>query len=269
MRVEESTEHVPFTFPVRTHTLRVVVAIALLVSTAGCLHFGEPRGEPYTPYEPSVQQRLDSRDVPETHPNATLQDTETVEYWIVAYVNHERVEDGVEPLVWSPRLAQVADYRSYDMWNRDYFAHRYNGTPVYLHTLEHFKFTEGQETAENIASVAYGRWTNNVSGPGTATYRDPKEFARALVRGWMNSGGHRWALMHGDYTVTGVGVYGEPDGNTKATQLFADRERFDEAVNANTTDEFRVPIADEDPMKDETGVEPYPERLGANTPDDE
>ena len=253
----------------RGRTLTALVAVALLVSTVGCLHFGAPRGEPYTPYEPTVQRRLDSRSVPETHPNATLQDTETVEYWIVAYVNHERVESGVEPLVWSPRLAQIADYRSYDMGTRDYFSHIYNGVNMYSRGMDEFGYEYTPEGSENIASLPYGEWTGNISGPGTVTYDDPKEFARALVRGWMISGGHRWALMHGDYTVTGVGVYGEPDGSTKATQLFADRERFDEAVNANTTDRFRVPISDEDPMVNEAPIEAYPEHLGPNTPDDE
>ena len=216
-----------------------------------------------------MQQRLESRTVQETHPNATLQDTETVEYWIVAYVNHERVESGVEPLVWSPRLAQVADYRSYDMWKRDYFSHKYDGMTMYSRGVKEFEYLDIVDGSENLASLPYGKWTGNLSGPGTVTYDDPKEFARALVRGWMISGGHRWALMHGDYTVTGVGVYGEPNGSTKATQLFADRERFDEAVNANTTDQFRVPIADEDPMTDEASVEAYPEHLGPNTPNDE
>ncbi len=85
----------------------------------------------------------------------------------------------------------------------------------------------------------------------------------------MLSGEHRWAMMHGDYSVTGVGVYGEPDGSVKATQLFADREKFDRFVNANTTEKFRVPIAEEDPMEDESGLPPYPSRLGPNTPNDE
>lgn len=259
----------PSNLPVRGATVRVLLVVVLLVSTVGCLHFGEPRGEPYTPYEPDVQPRLDSRNVPETHPNATLQDTETVEYWIVAYVNHERVESGVEPLVWSPRLSQVADYRSYDMGKRDYFSHKHNGTVMYLDNMKMFGYDDRNDSAENIASKAYGKLTSNISGPGTVTYDDPKQFARALVRGWMISGGHRWALMHGDYTVTGVGVYGEPDGSTKSTQLFVDRERFDEAVNASTTEQFRVPIADEDPMTDESRIEAYPEHLGPNTPDDE
>ena len=253
----------------RGRTLTALVAVALLVSTVGCLHFGAPRGEPYTPYEPTVQRRLDSRSVPETHPNATLQDTETVEYWIVAYVNHERVESGVEPLVWSPRLAQIADYRSYDMGTRDYFSHSGPDGKGHVWWYKTFNFSYSSQAAENIASKSYDKLTINISGPGTVTYDDPKEFARALVRGWMISGGHRWALMHGDYTVTGVGVYGEPDGSTKATQLFADRERFDEAVNANTTDRFRVPISDEDPMVNEAPIEAYPEHLGPNTPDDE
>lgn len=253
----------------QTRFLTALLVLALSVTATGCLHLGEPRGHPPTPYEPEVQQRLESRDVPETHPNATLQDANIVEYWIVAFVNHERIESGKEPLVWSPRLAQVADYRSYDMWKRDYFSHiSPNGTDYTVY-LEDYQYNNWNDVAENIYGKGYKIRTSDPVENTDIIYKTPRGLARALVRGWMISGPHRWAMMHGDYSVTGVGVYGEPDGSTKATQLFADRERFDEAVDASTTEQFRVPIADEDPMEDETPLEPYPEHLGPNTPNDE
>lgn len=100
-----------------------LLLIILLITSSGCLRLGGERGHPPTEYEPEVQQRLNSQQVPESHSNATLQRTNKVEYLVVAYVNYERLESGREPLIWSPRLAQVADFRSYDMWNRDYFGH--------------------------------------------------------------------------------------------------------------------------------------------------
>lgn len=247
---------------------RLLFVVVFVLTSTGCLSLGPPIGEPVTPSEPSVQPRLDGRDVQETHPNATLQDSSTVEYWILAYVNHERVESGIEPLIWSPRLAQVADYRSFDMWESTYFSHVDPEGYRYTDHLREFNYSNWNHVAENIYGKGYRIDTSEPASREVAYYDTPKELARALVRGWMHSGSHRWALMHGDYAVTGVGVYGEPDGETTATQLFADREAFDDAVDANQTDEFRAPVADEDPLEDEAAVEPYPEHLGANTPND-
>lgn len=139
---------------------------------------------------------------------------------------------------------------------------------MYVQAAKRFQYSHISTSAENIASKPYGKKTQNMSHTGIVTYDDPKHFARALVRGWMISGAHRWALMNAEYTVTGVGVYGSPNGSTQATQLFANREKFDEFVNANTTDRFRVPIADEDPMEDESGMKAYPEDLDPNAPND-
>lgn len=246
----------------------LLVVLFVTVAITGCIHFGEPQSHPATPYEPEVQQRVESRDVPETHPNATLQDTETVEYWVVAYTNHERMESGLEPLVWSSRLAQIADYRSYDMYNRSYYGHYGPNGSGFTKWLKKFRFNSWSQSSENIHSLNYDKKEIGPDGE-TITYRQPQKLAQALVRGWMISGEHRWAMMHGDYSVIGVGVYGQPNGNVKATQLFSDREKFDRAVNANETDMFEVPIAEEDPMEDESDVENYPGRLGPNTPNDE
>lgn len=155
------------------------------------------------------------------------------------------------------------------MWERNYFSHIDPGGRSVTYYLKKYNYTTWSSISENIYGIGYRILTLNPCCEEAVRYDTPKTLARALVRGWMLSGEHRWALMHGDYSVTGVGVYGEPDGGVKATQLFADREKFDRFVDANTTEEFRVPIAEEDPMEDESDLPPYPSRLGPNTPNDE
>lgn len=247
--------------------IRGFLIAILLISATGCLYPGDKRGHPPTPYEPEVQQRIETREVPETHDNATLENPEAVEFWVVAFVNYERLESDREPLVRSPRLGQVADYRSYDMWNRSYFGHYDPDGDGFQKYLAEFEYSSYSSGSENIVSEGYKTKTIGPEKESVVTYEDPKRFAKALVQRWMISGEHRWALMHADYSVTGVGVYGEPSGEVKATHLFVDRERFDEAVDANTTDEFRVPVAEEDPLEDESGLENYPSHLGSNDDD--
>jgi len=93
---------------------------------------------------------------------------------------------GLDELKWDDQVAQVAYEHSKDMFENDYFSH---DSPTFG-TLSDRLETNNVEylsAAENIAS-------DYIDGP-------------AAVEGWLNSEGHRKALLEGNYSTLGVGVY--------------------------------------------------------------
>ncbi|MGR9048296.1 CAP domain-containing protein [Halobacillus faecis] len=119
---------------------------------------------------------------------------------VVALVNKEREERGLEPLQTHNRLSALANVKSQDMADKRYFSHT---SPTYgspFDMMDEFDFRY-QAAGENIA----------------AGQRTPEE----VVEGWMNSDGHRANILHEDFTHIGVG-YMEGEGPYKRywTQLF-------------------------------------------------
>ncbi|KGX88571.1 CAP domain-containing protein [Pontibacillus litoralis] len=100
--------------------------------------------------------------------------------------NHIRKRWKQSPLKWDEQVASVAFQHSKDMKQNNYFSHIAqdgNGLKERLEKGEVRYLSAG----ENIA----------------AQYPD----APAVVEGWLNSEGHREALLHESYTHLGVGVY--------------------------------------------------------------
>ncbi|MBN9654592.1 hypothetical protein J0K78_09980 [Halobacillus sp. GSS1] len=119
---------------------------------------------------------------------------------VVALVNKEREERGLEPLKTHNRLSALANVKSQDMADKRYFSHT---SPTYgspFEMMDEFDFRY-RAAGENIA----------------AGQRSPEE----VVEGWMNSDGHRANILHEDFTHIGVG-YMEGEGPYKRywTQLF-------------------------------------------------
>ncbi|WLR48745.1 CAP domain-containing protein [Halobacillus litoralis] len=103
---------------------------------------------------------------------------------VVALVNKEREERGLEPLQTHNRLSALANVKSQDMADKRYFSHT---SPTYgspFDMMDEFDFRY-QAAGENIA----------------AGQRTPEE----VVEGWMNSDGHRANILHEDFTHIGVG----------------------------------------------------------------
>jgi uncharacterized protein YkwD len=91
-----------------------------------------------------------------------------------------------DSLSWEDKVSEVAFLHSKDMAENQYFSHfsqNGNGLKERLDAKDVYYFAAG----ENIA----------------AQYVD----APAAVEGWLNSEGHREALLHNEYTHLGVGVY--------------------------------------------------------------
>ncbi|HIS28205.1 MAG TPA: CAP domain-containing protein [Candidatus Avamphibacillus intestinigallinarum] len=100
--------------------------------------------------------------------------------------NIMRTSHELNPLQWDEETSKVAFAHSKDMENNQYFSHYgLDGTGL--------KERLGKK---KIAYVAAGE---NIA----AQYPD----APAAMEGWLNSEGHRQALLNKDYTHLGVGVY--------------------------------------------------------------
>ncbi|SFM33200.1 CAP domain-containing protein [Salibacterium qingdaonense] len=119
---------------------------------------------------------------------------------VLTLVNEERTKRELEPLKMHNRLSGLADVKSQDMAENDYFSHT---SPTYgspFDMLKAFDFTY-RAAGENIA----------------AGQRSPEQ----VVEGWMNSEGHRANILHKDFTHMGVGyVEGSGPYQTYWTQLF-------------------------------------------------
>ncbi len=110
--------------------------------------------------------------------------TAAYEAEVVRLVNEERSKHGLAPLTQDWQLSRVARYKSQDMRDLGYFSHT---SPTYGSPFDMMRsFGISYRTAgENIAKG----------------YQSPE----AVVRGWMNSPGHRANILNSSYTHIGVG----------------------------------------------------------------
>lgn len=115
---------------------------------------------------------------------------------VIRLVNVLRGQYGLSSLTENWELSRVARYKSQDMHDEGYFSHT---SPTYGSPFTMIKnFGISYKTAgENIAMG----------------YKTPQE----VVRGWMNSSGHRANILGSGYTQIGVGYVA--DGNYW-TQMF-------------------------------------------------
>lgn len=124
---------------------------------------------------------------------------EAFEKEVVRLVNVERAKNGLQPLKENWELSRVARYKSMDMRDKGYFSHT---SPTYGSPFDMMKsFGISYSTAgENIAM-------------GQKTPAD-------VMKGWMNSPGHRQNILSPSYTEIGVGYAVNSKGSTYWTQMF-------------------------------------------------
>ncbi|GHG53888.1 CAP domain-containing protein [Streptomyces griseocarneus] len=118
---------------------------------------------------------------------------------VLALTNAERAAAGLPPLAADPRLAVAARDHSTDMARRDFYSHT---TP------------EGREPWDRAraAGAAHRAIGENIA----CGQRTPAE----VVRGWMNSPGHRANILTPGFTHLGVGYAPGGRAGTYWTQLF-------------------------------------------------
>ncbi|MEH6378639.1 CAP domain-containing protein [Streptomyces sp. KLMMK] len=118
---------------------------------------------------------------------------------VTALTNAERAAAGLRPLAADPRLAAAAQAHSDDMVARDFYAHT---SP------------EGSEPWDRARAAGCphpGIGENIACGQRSAA---------EVVRGWMNSPGHRANILKPDFAHIGVGYATGSRAGTYWTQLF-------------------------------------------------
>ncbi|HEY9577529.1 MAG TPA: S-layer homology domain-containing protein [Pseudobacillus sp.] len=125
-----------------------------------------------------------------------------IEKQILSLVNQERAQAGVKPLQYATDLAKVAQLKSEDMAKKNYFDHT---SPTYgspFKMMDQFGINYIY-AGENIAA-------------GYST-------AEAVMKGWMNSPGHRANILSADYAEMGIGIAKGGDYGIYYTQMFVKR----------------------------------------------
>jgi len=109
---------------------------------------------------------------------------------VIRLINMERVAVGLHPLAISPQLSMAARFHSQEMADLRFFSHRspHHGRGIYR--AEMFGH-------ENIQEHVWGVRENIFSGT-----RSPESVAQA----WMNSPGHRAAILESEYLTIGIGA---------------------------------------------------------------
>ncbi|RXY99390.1 hypothetical protein DMO16_06725 [Fictibacillus sp. S7] len=105
---------------------------------------------------------------------------------ILDLTNVIRKDHGLTPLKWDAKTAKVAYLHSREMARLDYFSHT---SPKAGDLSDRLK----------DGGVSYNEAGENIA----AQYTD----GLAAVGGWLNSQGHREAMLNENYTELGVGVY--------------------------------------------------------------
>jgi uncharacterized YkwD family protein/spore coat assembly protein SafA len=129
----------------------------------------------------------------------SIKSIKSVERQVIELTNQERQKAGLSPLQLDWQLSRVARYKSRDMRDTGYFAHR---SPQYGSPFDMMK----------SFNVQYSSAGENIAVGQTS----PEQ----VVREWMNSPGHRKNILNGTYTYIGVGYAKGGSYGTYWTQMF-------------------------------------------------
>lgn len=124
---------------------------------------------------------------------------------VVELTNFYRAQEGLQPLTLNTNLSSSAQSHSEDMAENDFFSHT---------------GSDGSKVRDRAISAGYeSTYVGQNIAAGFVT-------AEEVVRGWMNSTGHRENILNPNYQEIGIGYYdlendtGEINYNTYWTQDF-------------------------------------------------
>lgn len=124
------------------------------------------------------------------------------EFEIVRLINEERAKYNLQPLAIMPHYMQAARFKSQEMANLNYFAHK---SPVY---------SDGISDGRGAMAEFFGR--NMGSGECLASAGSP----HGAVTNWLNSTkGHRESLLSDTIGAVGIGYF-----NGRATAMFIGKD---------------------------------------------
>ena len=116
--------------------------------------------------------------------NVPVAENAAIEQQVVDLVNKERAAYGLKPLSVDWEVARVAEHKSQEKINKNYFSHT---SPTYGSPFDMLKNygIKYRSAGENIAKG--------------------QRSAGEVVNAWMNSSGHRANILNSSYTHIGVG----------------------------------------------------------------
>lgn len=188
------------------------LAVCVVVLTAGCVGGGgtfpvvdgstsTPTNTVPTPQHPSTPSSS-QYDV----------DVDRIEDLIHQKMNDRRRENGLEPLERNQTLDAIARYKSWDMAQRDYFAHTGpNGTQ---HIIVRDRYAARcDQTGQNLYKKEFlGR--DNIQ----KYLSEENGMAIDAVNNLLNSTGHRQNALSPHYDSQGIGVFVDENGTVFVTQ---------------------------------------------------
>lgn len=120
---------------------------------------------------------------------------------ILNLVNKARKEAGFTELKVDTKLMEVAELKSKDMEDKNYFSHT---SPTYGSPFDMMK----------TFGITYKSAGENIAGYSTA---------QKAFEGWMNSEGHRANILNSSYNYTGIGIVDSKRYGKLFTQMFIGR----------------------------------------------
>jgi len=153
-------------------------------------------------------------------------DRSRVERLVHDHINDQRAEHGLDTLAFDEDLREIARYHSSDMAENDYFSHESPSGESRSDRYEKFDYDCRADAGdgryytggENIAYTYYD--TDVTTDWGTVRYTTADELAEGIVRGWMNSEGHRENILTAAWNNEGIGLHVTSEGKVYATQNF-------------------------------------------------
>ena len=119
-------------------------------------------------------------------------------------LNAERRAKGLRPLKLDTKLTRAAVGHSRDMVAKHYFAHESRSGADFDDRIKRTGWTKSRRSYTMGENIAWGG--GELSTP------------RSIVRGWMNSAGHKANILARDFRYIGIGIAnGAPTGGSGAT----------------------------------------------------
>jgi len=107
---------------------------------------------------------------------------------LLHYSNAERLRFGLTELSLNDELSKAAQYHAEDMAGNQYFSHT--------------GCSDGSSAADRVVSLTHYRYTSVAEN---LHFRTPDNDPFEVIRGWMNSPGHRKNMLNGAYSDVGFG----------------------------------------------------------------
>jgi uncharacterized protein YkwD len=119
-------------------------------------------------------------------------------------LNRERRAHGLRPLRSNSKLARAARSHARDMVAQRYFSHDSRNGASFSARIKRTGWTRARRSYTMGENIGWG-------GGALST-------PRAMVRGWMNSAGHKANILAREFRFIGIGIAdGAPNGGSGAT----------------------------------------------------